>query len=68
MLISGLASAWFVSVADPLEDVGVVEVLDDDAAPRADDGVQRDVDIGAEGLVGKLGEELGEERSELCGM
>jgi len=52
----------------PLENLGVVQVLDDDAAHRADDGAQRDVDIGAEGLAGMLGEELGEERSELCGI
>ena len=57
-----------ISVADPLENLGVVQVLDDDAAHRADDGAQRDVDIGAEGLAGMLGEELGEERSELCGI
>ena len=57
-----------IGVADTLKNLGLVHVLDDDAAHRADDGVQRDVDIGAEGLVGKLGEEFGEERSELCGI
>ena len=47
-----------IGVADPLKNLGLIHVLDDDAAHRADDGVQRDVDIGAERLTGKLGEEL----------
>ena len=55
-----------ISVADPLENLGLVHVLHDDAAHRADDGAQRDVDVGAEGRAGKLGEELVEERSKLC--
>ena len=46
--------------ADPLENLGVVHILGD-AAHRADDGAQREVDVGAEGLAGMLGDQLGEE-------
>ena len=57
-----------IGVADPLKNLGLIHVLDDDAAHRADDGVQRGVDIGSERLTGKVGEELVEERSKLCGV
>ena len=57
-----------IGVADPLKNRVLIHVRDDGAAHRADDGVQRGVDVGSERRTGQLGEELVEERSKLCGI